>query len=443
MAGRPDVELLVLERSKRVGGNLRTDAVDGYLCEQGPNGFLDNAPATLALVDRLGLRPRLLASSALSRRRFVFRRGRLHPLPGSPGAFLRSGLISACGKARVALEPFAARRQDVDETIHAFAARRIGREAADVLIDSMVSGIFAGDARQLSLRAAVPRMWELETKYGGLFRALIALRRKRRTGEPMGAPTGTLTSFAGGIEELPRAFEARLGAAVRTDHRVTSILRGAASGADPYILGVDGLGPVSADAVVLAGPARDAAAILADMDPRLSAALNAIPSAPLAVVCLGYDEHAAARARGPLDGFGFLVPRGEGPRILGALWDSSIYPGRAPAGRILIRAMIGGALDGEAVALSDDELVAVVRRDLARTMALELEPAFVRIHRHPLGIPQYTVGHLHRLARIDELLAGHAGLFVAGNAYRGVSMNACIAEAAPLADRIVRHVTGD
>jgi oxygen-dependent protoporphyrinogen oxidase len=158
------------------------------------------------------------------------------------------------------------------------------------------------------------------------------------------------------------------------------------------------------------------------------------------VVCLGYDERAVAAAPGPLDGFGFLIPRGEGPRILGALWDSSIYPGRAPEGRVLIRAMIGGACDVEAAALADDALVATVRRDLAQTMALSLEPAFVRIYRHPLGIPQYTVGHLHRLEQIDELLGQHPGLFVAGNAYRGVSMNACIAEAAPLAGRILRSI---
>jgi oxygen-dependent protoporphyrinogen oxidase len=170
------------------------------------------------------------------------------------------------------------------------------------------------------------------------------------------------------------------------------------------------------------------------LDDPLAAELAGIPSAGLAVVALGYDE---SRLPAPLDGFGFLVPRGEGPRVLGVLWDSSIYPGRAPSGRALVRVMVGGALDPGAVCLEEAELLAIVRRDLQATMGLSADPDFVRVFRHPLGIPQYVVGHLARLARVEDRLARLPGLYVAGNGYRGVAINACAAEAAPLAERIL------
>ena len=172
--------------------------------EEGPNGFLDSVPETLAFARDLGLAERVQRSDDRARRRFIFRHGRLHVLPGGPVGFLSSGLLSWPGKLRIAGEPFAASRPAGDETIHAFASRRIGREAADVLVGSMVSGVFAGDARALSLRACFPKMWQMETEHGGLFRALFARMRERRVrrGDAVGSPLGTLTSFRDGIQTL-------------------------------------------------------------------------------------------------------------------------------------------------------------------------------------------------------------------------------------------------
>ena len=194
---RTAIDVSVLERAPRPGGNIRTENVDGFLCEWGPNGFLDNAPATLALVNDLGLGPQLQPSDDRARTRYIFRGGRLHPLPGGPVGLVGSRLLSWPAKLRLAMEPFARTRPDGDETIHAFASRRIGVEAADVLVDSMVSGVFGGNARELSLRACFPKMWQLETDHGGLVRAMIARRRQhsRRHGEAMGTPLGRLTSF--------------------------------------------------------------------------------------------------------------------------------------------------------------------------------------------------------------------------------------------------------
>ena len=438
----PGVELVVLERQDRVGGNIRTEVLDGYRCEWGPDGFLDNAPATLKLAEAVGLGPRLLPSRDEARRRFIFRHGRLHEVPVSIGAFARSPLLSFGGKARIALEPLARRRKGDDETIHEFAARRIGSEAASVLVDSMVSGIFAGDASALSLRACFPRMWQLETEYGSLVRAMLATRRNRSKEDAVGAPAGRLTSFTDGMSELPDGVARALDGTVRTGAPVLQLRKGRqrdafANGAATGYTITTSSGTIDADAVVLTGPSAESAVLVSAFDTTLGALLAGIETAPLAVVCLGYDAAALAANRGPLDGFGFLVPRSEGTRILGTLWETSIYPNRAPEGKALLRVMIGGAVDPQAGKLDDEGLLTAVRADLARTMGLSLAPEFVRIIRHRRGIPQYTRGHVARLHRIDTLLKAHPGLYLAGNSYRGVAINACIAEAGAIAERVL------
>jgi oxygen-dependent protoporphyrinogen oxidase len=428
-----EIDVTVLERAARPGGNLRSERVDGYLCEWGPNGFLDNVPATPALVGELGIADRLLPADARAKRRFIYRNGRLHELPGGPVGFALSGLLSIGGRVRVMAEPFAAPPPDADETIHAFAARRVGIEAADVLIDSMVSGIFAGNARELSLRACFPKMWEMEREHGSLVKAMLAKRREQRapsSDAPMGAPRGHLTSFTGGIEDLVHALVRALGSRVKTGCVVRCVRPRTPGNPDGWVVDLEDGRSFDADAVVLAGSASSSATLVEGFDRTLAGVLRQIPTAPLAVVCLGYETDRLDR---PLGGFGFLVPRGEGIGILGALWDSSIYPGRAPEGRSLIRVMIGGAHDASAVMLDDETLIDRARADLETTMRLTIEPVFTHVFRHPAGIPQYTVGHLSRVAAIDDGMRRHPGLFLAGNSYRGVSINACVADAAPVA----------
>src|SRR5690606_22246324 len=235
----------------------------------------------------------------------------------------------------------------------------------DVLIDAMVSGIFGGDARALSLRACFPKMWQMEGEHGGLVRALIARRRSGATpAGPVGAPMGRLTAFTGGISDLVDGLTRALGPVVRTGAPVSTLaIPPGRSGA--YQLTLADSTTVEAHSVVLAAGAAESARLADGFDRELAGELRGIPSAPIAVVCLGYDAAGLGHA---LDGFGFLVPRGEGPRILGALWDSSIYPGRAPAGRALIRVMIGGATDPEAAALDERTLVDEARRDLQTVM---------------------------------------------------------------------------
>jgi len=463
---KKSVEIVVLEKEARPGGKIRTESISGYTCEWGPNGFLDNVPETLELVRRLGLEERLQVSDDAARRRFLFRGGHLHPAPAGVGAFLGSGLLSLRGKLRVMAEllipprrvgtPDRAPAPEDDESIRSFAARRIGSEGADILVDSIVSGIFAGDPSRLSLRACFPKMYQMETEHGGLVRAMLASRRAKRRGDGlealrpvpnapgpgapakaagMGMPAGTLTSFRGGIEDLTQALARELGAAVQTGVSIASVSR-SENGARWTVAREDGAS-LHADAVVLAGPAAGASHLVARLDPALANLLEQIAFASVAVVCLGFDRGSLDAS---LDGFGFLAPHGQGLRILGALWDSSIYPGRAPQGKALIRVMIGGARDPEAMELSDASLVGTVLQDLERAMGLTSTPEFVHVFRHLQGIPQYTLGHLDRVHRIEKLLEKHPGVFLSGNSYHGVAINSCVAEAPRVAERILSHL---
>jgi len=436
------VEILCLEASHRPGGNIRTEREQGFLIEWAANGFLDSAPATITLVRRLGLEP--LRSRAAAERRFVFRRGRLREVPLSPRAFLGSGALSPLGKLRVLAEPLVPRRKPTadEESVFDFAARRIGREAASVLVDAMVRGVFAGDARRLSLEACFPAMRRMETEHGGLFRALLARRRAARAGNEgegeagggAGGPAGVLTSFRAGMQQLTDGLAAALGPRLELGTAVQQISDRGRRGF--RLLPARGA-PLDVDAVVVTCPAWRAAPMLESLDRDIAGALGAIRSAPVTVVHCGYRRDALGALP---EGFGFLVPRDQGPRILGALWASDIFEERAPAGSLLVTVMAGGAPDPALAELADDELLQVVRGDLERTMRILVAPYFVRIIRHERGIPQYELGHLERLATIERRLGQFPGLWLGGSSLHGVAVNSCIERAAPLAESVLEFV---
>jgi protoporphyrinogen/coproporphyrinogen III oxidase len=412
----------VFEAADRIGGNIRTHREAGYTVEWGPNGFLDNVPETPALISRIGLDDRLEVSADAARIRFLYRGGRLHRLPEKPPAFLASPLLSPLGRARVLLEPLARSHPKTDETVHAFAARRIGREAADVLVQAMVSGVYAGDAKNLSLRSTFPKMYDMEHRHGGLFKAMLAKKKAGAGGGPAG-PGGTLTSFEGGMEDLTDGLAEKLEGRISLSTPIAGIVT---DGAGYRLEGPD----EQADLVVLSSPAWAAAKMVATLSPEAGALLGEIPGASIAVVATAYDE---TDAGGPPKGFGFLAPRGEGLSILGCLWTSSIYPGtRAPEGKVLLRTMVGGAMDAAAVNLPDEALLDLVAADLKVSMGLTATPERHWIFRHQKGIPQYIPGHGARLAKVARLLAPHPRVILAGNSYRGISVNSVVAEAARL-----------
>ncbi len=438
--GEP-VDVLVLEREAVPGGKIRSERCGGFLCEAGPNGFLDNKPSTLALSRRLGMGEALLRSNDGARRRYIFVGGQLKALPEDPVSFLLSDLLSIRGKLRLAAELLLPQGDpDEDESVAAFVRRRLGEEVLDKLIDPMSAGIYAGDPNVMSLRSSFPRVHQLEQQFGGLIRGMLALQKMARASGragPQGAgPGGVLWSYREGTAELIRWLADRL-----TPERVRTGVEAAAleRRGQGWRVRLGTGEAVDADAVVLAVPAYDGARLLGPLDGRLADLLHAIPYVPAAVVCTGFPASAVPRA---LDGFGFLIPRSEGRRILGSLWSSSIFAGRAPGGHVLLTQIVGGARNPELVGLGDAELAAVVREELRVTMGIEAEPSFLWIRRWTRAIPQYVVGHGERLAEIEERVRALGPVFLAGNAFYGIGINDCTARAEALGPEVAARVLG-
>ncbi len=441
-AGRA-AEIVLFESENIAGGKMRTVREGGFNMEWGPNGFLTNKPHSLELVKDLGIEDRLARSSDLARKRFIYSGGTLHRLPENPQSFFRSNLLSLRGRLRIVGELFAPGPPDgIDESLGDFARRRLGPEALEKLIDPMVTGIYAGDPDRMSLRACFPLIYDLEKKYGGLVKGMIALRKERRRAgvkqEMSAGPGGVLMSFDAGVQTLTDVLAERLAEGMHLGVEVDRIER--RNGKLLLSLSENGLrGEIDTDAVVVATPAYAAAGILSPLDAALGDALSSIPYSPISVVALGYDK---ATLGNSMDGFGFLIPRGEKRKILGALWDSSVFPNRAPEGKALIRAMVGGVRGPELAALPPKDLIALTRSEIAVTMGIAAEPVLSRAFFHEKGIPQYLVGHGKILDRIDGRLAAQPGLFLNSNAYRGIALNDCVLQSRLAAERITKTLSG-
>ncbi len=415
-------QVVLLEASEVLGGQTQSSAIDGFLCDWGPNGFLDREPATLKWISDLGGSHDLIRANKASAHRFILKNDELVEIPLSPPAFLMSPLLSVTGRARVLCEPFIKRRTDqAPESLWAFAARRIGKEAADTMVDPMASGIFGGNSKELSLAHCFPRMAAMESDYGSLFKAMRA-KKKQGTHVNTSGPAGTLTSFENGIGHLPALAQAALKNRVRCNTRVSDLSKDLVN----FKLITDSGDEIVAESVVLALPAFAAAAITKRFDAGLSSALSDIPYADMAVLCTGFKRD---RVGHDLNGFGFVVPRNQGKRMLGCIWTSSVFDHRAPEGYVQLRTMYGGYTDSSAIELSDLELLELQKREIGPLLKFDTPPDFVQVYRWRRGIPQYTLDHGTRMAQIEAAEARHPGLVIAGNAYRGVGLNDCVLSA--------------
>lgn len=430
---RPSLDILVLESEKKAGGKIWTDRVDGFLCEGGVNGFLDNRPKTIQLITKLSLAP--LRSNDNARKRYVYSEGKLNLLPESPAAFLTSNLLSIAGRLRVIYEMFVPKWQGGEETLAHFATRRLGREAYEKLIDPMASGIFAGDPEKMSIKSCFAKVYNLEQKYGSLIRGMIKLQKEaKKAGGRVGAgPGGTLTSFYDGMETLIAALSGFLGERVKTESEVISVNR---EGSHYKLFLSDGT-DTEAEVVVCATPAFAAANIVSDLDKNLSSILNEIFYPSISVVCLGYKRE---KIKHNLMGFGFLIPFREGRKILGTLWDSSIFPNRAPEGYVLLRTMLGGARRSNLALESEQKLIALVTGELKDIMGITVQPDFAKVYTHKRGIPQYFLGHDQKTDLIAGMCNKYKGFYVAGNAYGGIGVNDCIENSSKLAERILQEI---
>jgi oxygen-dependent protoporphyrinogen oxidase len=458
------VEVLLLEASDRLGGVIASERRDGFLIEGGPESFITDKPWALALCERLGLGGQLIGTNDAYRRSFVAFRGRLVPIPVgfqvlAPArlrALAATPLLSPGGKLRMALELILPRRQAPgDESLGRFVERRFGREALERLAEPLIAGIYGARAHDLSLDATLPRFRKMETEHGSVIRAL---RARRRAGPPRsgngvsGARYGLFVTLRDGMQTLTDTLAARLPpGSVQLGARVVRVEMIAASSnsnsnSDPkesspssssirqrgrYRLQVDDGPPLTADAVCLAVPAYAAGELVQEFDPALAGLLKSIPYGSSGTLNLAYRREDVPH---PLDGFGFVVPRAEERTIIGCTFAHVKFPGRAPDGMALLRVFLGGATAER----EDLAVIQAVRDDLRFYLGITQEPLWSALRCWPRSMPRYPVGHLDRLREIETRLAAHPGLFLAGNAYRGIGIPDAIHSAETAAEGMMQ-----
>ncbi|MGA2858054.1 MAG: protoporphyrinogen oxidase [Candidatus Sulfotelmatobacter sp.] len=422
-----DLEYVLYEASPVLGGVLCTEHIDGCVVEAGPDSFITEKPWAADLCRELGLSDQLIGSNDAERKTYILVGGRLVVMPDGlmfmvPTKILPTGfspLFSWKTKLRMTQELFhPPRAAGHDESVAAFVERHYGSEMVDRLADPLLSGVYGGEAANLSVRAVLPRFAEMERTHGSLGRAMLAARRKIRAGSRR-TPPPLFTSLKNGMQHLAETVVSRLNpSALLTDAPVQAIQPEAGG----WVVSA-GLQSDQFDALIVALPAAAAARVLRMASPELAAELAAIDYSSSITVGLGYDR--SVRQSLP-PGFGFLVPRSEGRRLLAATFVHNKFPHRAPEDRALLRCFFAGVNAENVWPLSNDQIVEIVRKELEQIISLRAEPLFARVYKWKSAMAQYAVGHLERLERIERLRQQLPGLALAGNAFRGIGVPDCV-----------------
>ena len=441
----------VLESTPTWGGKIVTHRVGELVMEAGPDSFLSQKPSGLELCEQLGLSGQLINTNPMEKKAFVFSRGRLHELPEGLvtfvprqlGPFLRSGLLSWYGLARMGLDLVLPKHRSAeDESLAHFFRRRFGTEAFERLMEPLMAGIYAGDAEQMSLRATFPRFYELEQQYGSIIRGMMASRRART--KATGATASQWTMFVtlrDGLSELVVALVDRLRGErviLRSGVRVAALrVRSHQLGRWMYDLICEDGTVLSADALVLATPAYAAADLVRPLSPLAAGLMEQIPYSSTATVSLVYDTRTVQTR---LEGSGFVVPRSEGRDLLAATWTSLKWPHRAPPTDLSVRCYVGGVGRESILQLDDASLIDRVRRDLKAIAGLDASPRYTEVNRWVRAMPQYRLGHAEGVSRIEAALSRFPGLAVTGAAYRGVGIPDCIKEGNSVAAHLIEYL---
>jgi protoporphyrinogen/coproporphyrinogen III oxidase len=410
------VSVRILEATENPGGLIATVHRDGFLFESGPQSF-QLTTELRDLIRAAGCESELIQAEPRATR-YVLHRGKLHPAPMSPPSVLTSPLLSLGSKMRVLSEPLRPSKPvAADESIADFVRRKFGTEILEHLAGPFVSGVFAGDPEKLSLRSAFPSLAQWEEEYGSVIRGAIKTRGNGERVRP------TLASFRTGMATLLKAIGQKLGPALTTGISVDSVER---NGPDCWTIHCPGARQAatqSADAVVLATPAYTAAKLLAPTVERLASTLAGIPYAPIAVVGQGYRRESIGPA---LNGFGFLVSHAERLRVLGTIWNSSLFPGRCPDGTVLMTSFLGGATNPQILSMNDSQIGSQAHEELAKILQISGPPIAQQLWRHLRALPQYNLGHAQKVTAIREDLSRLPGLFITGNYLDGPSIGSCV-----------------
>ena len=430
------VDALCVEMSDRAGGVIRSERLDGYLLELGPQSFSGTAQM-LQLFDELGIREQVVQAPA-GAPRYVLIDGKLQKVPMSPPAFLASGFVGLGTKFALLRDAIGTSAPpDDDESIANFVRRKFSAQMLDRLVGPFVSGVYAGDPEKLSLRSAFPMLHDAEKRKGSVIRGMISKAKERKPDQPRQRPT--LLSFCEGNRTFPDALAAKLGDRLHLNAVVRSVVSEISGSTPAFLVAIQtatGQESITADHLILATQTNIAATLVRDIDPTISDRLAEIEFAPIAVVSLGYPKSEIGNS---LDGFGFLVPRSAGVRTLGAVWNSSLFPNRAPDGHALVTSFIGGATDPNAIQLRPDELATIVHKEISPLLKIRsAAPVFSNVSIYQRALPQYNLGHSARLSAIDEARKSRPHLHLIGNYLRGPAIGSCVEQALDAADQIIR-----
>lgn len=419
------LQVKLLEASSRVGGVIRSEQKSGYLLEYGPNSLMDSAPVA-ELIEQLGLQEQVVTTDNRAPR-YIYADGCLQRV--GPQILFSGSLLSLRGRLRLLAEPFIRKHSATgDESVEAFVARRLGQEAHDRLFSPFVSGVYAGNTALMSAAACFPQLVALEAQYGSIIYGALRSRIEPKAGKRI---RRRLYSFRDGLSVLTSAIARRLGDTLELSTPAEQ-LEISTTTSPRYRIVAAGK-EYRSDRLILTLPALEASRLLEASLPELAHELRQIEYVSLGVVYLSYDLAELGRN---LYGFGFLVPRSEGLQTLGAIWSSSLFPNRAPAGKALLTCFIGGAHNPEAATLADEQLSSIVSAELARILETSARPEIVDVWKMARAIPQYTLGHPDRLRRIDRILENSPGLVLAGNYLQGVSVPDCIDRGMKIADSV-------
>ncbi len=418
---KPEAKITLFEKEDYLGGKMHTVNKNGFLIEEGSNGFLSNKPDTLELVKLSGLENLLLRSSDNARKRYIFHKS-LEILPESAMAFIKTPLLSIKGKLRVLGEIVApAKKDDSDESLQDFGYRRVGKEMTDVFLDAMVAGIYASTPEKISAPAAFPAVVKLEREYGSLFKGMIAKKKKEA------GPGGILMSFKGGVSTFIEQLETKIDMKIIKNKEIQEVQKNE----NGFKVISDEL-EMDFDKVILCSSAYDSAKMLQNLSPIISKKLFEIEYSPVSIIGLGYDalEH-------DLNGFGLLTTSKAKKEILGILWDSSIFFDRAKKGKKLLRVMIGGQRNPNLALKNEDELIKIAINGVKEIMNIDIKPNVVYVKKHVKAIPNYKVGHLANIKIIFDKLKDINGLFLNSNAYHGVGLNDCVSNSKKCAKTVI------
>ncbi len=434
------IDVKLFEKNDRVGGSIRTEIKEGFLVEYGPNSTLDTTPLIDKLLDELGILEEKVLATRESDKRYILRAGKIFPLPMGPGAFLTSKLFTKSAKFRLMKEPFIKSKANAHETIAEFTHRRLGQEFLDYAINPFVAGVFAGDPQMINVKTAFPRLYELEQRYGSLIKGAMKSSRQRKKSREKSKRSAKTFSFNNGMQTLTDAIYSKINSDVSLNSNIEEIVQIQENGNIRFRVncnGNDSLPSEIYDSIIISTPSYSASRLIAKIDKKLAGYLKEIYYPPVNVIYTGFKR---LKINHILDGFGYLIPELEKRKILGSLWSSSLFPGRAPEGYCSLTSFIGGARSPELTDLDDNELIDITLEELDSVLGIKGEPDLFKIVRWKHAIPQYNNHYTDLFDAVESFQINNKAIFICNNFYKGISVGDCIKNADATVSNVIKYL---